>query len=92
MVNSPPLVCLIYFIFLKIYQNMKATNSANTVKLRNLFYFASNPRKILFSLRFHVTALFEKSELIANWIINQHQFISVLEGINKNLNFLTFDF
>ena len=72
---------------------MKATNSANTVKLRNLFYFASNPRKILFSLRFQVTALFEKSELIANWIINQYQFISVLKSINKRfLNFLTFDF
>ena len=67
---------------------MKATNSANTVKLRNLFHFASNPRKIFFSLRFHVTALFEKSELIANWIINQHQFISVLGSINER--FLSF--
>ena len=51
---------------------MTATNSANAVKLRNLFYFASNPEKIFFSLRFHVTTLFEKSKLIANWITNQH--------------------
>ena len=60
MVNLSPLVCLIYFIFLKIYQNMTVTNSANTVKLRNLFHFASNPEKISFSLRFHVTANFLK--------------------------------
>ena len=66
MVISLPLVCLIFFIFLKIYQNMKTTNSANTVKLRNLFHFASNPEKISFSLRFHVPAVFEKSKLIAN--------------------------
>ena len=93
MVNLSLLVCLIYFTFLKIYQNMTATNSANTIKLRNLFHSASNPRKIFFCLRFYVTALFEKSELIRNWIINQHQFISVLESINKRfLNFLTFDF
>ena len=76
MVISLPLVCLIFFIFLKIYQNMKTTNSANTVKLRNLFHFASNPEKIFFSLRFHVTALFEKSKLVANWIPYQHQFKS----------------
>ena len=69
---------------------MTATNSANTFKLRNLFHFASNPGKIFFSLGFYVTALFEKSELISNWIINQHQFISVLGSINKRvLNFLT---
>ena len=60
MVNLSPLVCLIYFIFLKIYQNMTATNSANTVKLRNLFHFASNPENTSFSLRFHVTANFLK--------------------------------
>ena len=53
---------------------MTTTNSANTVKLRNLFHFASNPKKKFFSLRFHVTALFEKSKLIANWITNRHQF------------------
>ena len=64
MVNLSPLVCLIYFIFLKIYQNMTATNSANTAKIGNLFHFASNPGKIFFRLRFHVTAPFEKSELI----------------------------
>ena len=45
---------------------MKTTNSANTVKLRNLFHFASNPEKIFLSLRFHVPAVFEKSKLIAN--------------------------
>ena len=61
------------------------TNSANTVKLGNLFHFASNPGKIVFSLRFNVTALFEKSELIENWIINQHQFTSVLGNIDKRL-------
>ena len=44
---------------------MTATNSANTVKIGNLFHFASNPGKIFFRLRFHVTAPFEKSELIA---------------------------
>ena len=64
---------------------MTATNSANTVKLRNLFYLASNPEKIFFRLRFHVTALFEKSQLIVNWIINQHQFISLLESIDKKI-------
>ena len=89
MVNLSPLVCLIYFIFLKIYQKKTATNSANTVKLRNLFHFRSNPGKC-FILRFHVTALFETSELIANWIINQCKFTSVLVSINKRfLNFLT---
>ena len=85
MVNLLPLVCLIYSIFLKIYQNMTATNSANTVKLRNLFYLVSNPEKIFFRLRFHVTALFEKSQLIVNWIINQHQFTSLLESIDKKI-------
>ena len=69
---------------------MTTTNSANTVKLRNLFHFASNPEKIFFSLRFHATALFEKSKLIANWIANQHQFKSLLESIDKIfLDFLT---
>ena len=66
MLNLSRLVCLIHFISLKICQNMTATNSGNRVKLRNLFNFASNPGKIIFSLPFHVTALFEKSELIAN--------------------------
>ena len=69
---------------------MTTTNSANTVKLRNLFHFASNPEKIFFSLRFHVTALFEKSKLVANGITNQHQFKSLLGCIDKRfLNFLT---
>ena len=69
---------------------MTATNSVNTVELGNLFHFASNPEKIFFSLRFHVTALFEKSELIANWISNQNQFTSVLGSIDKRfLNFFT---
>ena len=69
---------------------MTATNSANAVKLRNLFHFVSNPEKTFFSLRFHVTALFEKSKLIANWITNQHQFKSLLGSICKrSLNFLT---
>ena len=69
---------------------MTTTNSADTVKLRNLFHFASNPENIFFSLRFNVTALFEKSKLIANWITNQHQFKSLLGSINKRfLNFLT---
>ena len=68
---------------------MTTTNSANTVKLRNLFHFASNPEKIFFSFCFHVTALFEKSKLIANWITNQHQFKSLLGSISKRfLNFL----
>ena len=68
---------------------MTATNSANAVKLRNLFHFASNHEKIFFSLRCHVTALFEKSKLIANWITNQHQFKSLLGSISKRfLNFL----
>ena len=49
---------------------MTATESANTVKLGNLPHFASNPGKIFFSLRSHITALFEKSESIANWITN----------------------
>ena len=69
---------------------MTTTNSANTLKLGDLFHFASNPGKILFSLRFHVTAYLEKSELIANGIINQHQFTSVMGSIEKRfLNFLT---
>ena len=90
MVNSSPLVCFIYFIFLEICQNMTATNSVNTVKLGNLFHFASNPGKLFFNLRFHVTAFFEKFELITNWIINQLQFTSVLGSIDKRfLNFLT---
>ena len=54
---------------------MTTTNSATTVstinKLRNLFHFASNPEKIFSSLCFHVTALFENSKLIVNWITNQ---------------------
>ena len=88
MVNLSFLVYFISVIFLKICQNM-TTNSANAVKLGNLFHFASNPGKIFFSLRLYVTALFEKSELIANWIINQHQFTSVLGHIHKRfLNFL----
>ena len=62
---------------------MIATNSAEKFKLRNLFHIASNPKKTLFSLDFYATALFEKSELISNWIINQHQLISVLRNINK---------
>ena len=45
MVILSPLVCVIYFTFLKIYQNKTVTNSANTVKLRNLFDFASNLEK-----------------------------------------------
>ena len=73
---------------------MTTTNSATTVstisKLRNLFHFACNPEKIFFSLRFHVTALFEKSTLVANGITNQHQFKSLLGCIDKRfLNFLT---
>ena len=55
---------------------MTTTTSTNKVKLRNLFHFTSNPEKIFFTLRFNVTALFEKSKLIANWITNQHQFKS----------------
>ena len=65
---------------------MTTTNSANTVKLRNLFHLTSNPEKIFFSLRFHVTALLEKSKLIANWITNQQQFKSLLGGIFEFLN------
>ena len=67
---------------------MATTNSATTVstinKLRTLFYFASNHEKIFFSLRFHVTALFEKFKLVANWITNQHQFKSkkIFEFLN----------
>ena len=38
---------------------MATTNRATTVstikKFRNLFHFASNPEKIFFNLRFHVT-------------------------------------
>ena len=69
---------------------MTATNSAEKFKLRNLLHIASNLKKSLFSLDFYATALFEKSELISNWIINQHQLISVLRNINKRLlNFLT---
>ena len=90
MVNLSPLVCLAYFIFLKIYQNMTATNSAKKVKLRNLFHIASNPKKTLFSLESYATALFKTSELISNWIIDQHQLIPALRNINKRfLNFLT---
>ena len=63
---------------------MTATNSAKKVKLRNLFHIASNPKKTLFSLDFYATALFEKSELISNWIINQHQLISVLQTSIKD--------
>ena len=60
---------------------MTATNSAEN---------ASNPKITLFSLDFYATALLEKSELISNWIINQHQLISMLRNINKRfLNFLT---
>ena len=65
---------------------MTATNSANAVKLRNLFHFVSNPEKIFFSLRFHVTALFEKSKLIANWITNQYQFREHRKKIFEFLN------
>ena len=73
---------------------MTTTNSATTVstinKLRNLFHFATNSEKIFFSLRFHVTALFEKSKLIVNWITSQHQFKSLLGSIEKRFwNFLT---
>ena len=90
MVNLSPLVCLTYYIFLKIYQNMTATNSAKKVKLRNLFHIAGNPKKTLLSLDFYVIALSEMSELISNWRINQHQLISVLQNIDKRfLNFLT---
>ena len=68
---------------------MTATNSAEKVKLRNLFQLLlAILKKKLFSLDFYATALFEKSELISNWIINQHQLISVLRNINKR--FLTF--
>ena len=46
-------------------------------------------KKMVFSLRFHVTALSEKSKLIANWITSQHQFKSLLGSIEKIvLNFL----
>ena len=48
MVNLLTLVWLIFYIFFKIYQNMKTMYSANTVKLRNLFHFASNPEKTFF--------------------------------------------
>ena len=37
MVNLSPLVCLIYFIFLKIYQNKTSANTANTVNLETYF-------------------------------------------------------
>ena len=41
-------------------------------------------KKIFFSLRFHVTVLFEKSKLVANWITNLHQFKSknIFEFLN----------
>ena len=69
---------------------MKATNSATKSNLESLFHIASNPKKTLFSLDFYVIALFEMSELISNWRINQHQLISVLRNIDKRfLNFLT---
>ena len=90
MVNVSPLVCLIYFIFLKIYQNKRSANTVNTVNLETYFVLQAILEKIFFSLRFHVTALFEKSKWIANQIINQHQFISVLGSIDERfLNFLT---
>ena len=71
---------------------MTTTNSATTVstinKLRNLFHFTGNLKKIFFSLRFYVTALFEKSKLVANWITNQHQFKLLLGSTDKRfLNF-----
>ena len=69
---------------------MTTRNSATTVstinKLRNLFHFAANSEKIFFSLRFHVTALFEKSKLIANWITNQYQFREHRKKIFEFLN------
>ena len=34
---------MIHFTFLKISEDMTTTNSANTVKLRDLIHFASNP-------------------------------------------------
>ena len=37
MVNLSPRVCLIYFIFLKIYQNKTSANTANTVNLETYF-------------------------------------------------------
>ena len=37
MVNLSPLVCLIYFIFLKLYQNKTSVNAANTVNLQIYF-------------------------------------------------------
>ena len=52
MVTLLALVYLIFFIFLKIDQNMTTTNSAATVspinKLRNLLHFASNLEKNIF--------------------------------------------
>ena len=45
MVNLSPLVCLTYFVFIKIHQSMIAINSAKKVKLRNFFHIASNPKK-----------------------------------------------
>ena len=63
---------------------MTATNSAKKAKFRNLFHTASNLKKTLSSLDFYVTALFERSELISNWIINQHQLISVLQTSIKD--------
>ena len=45
---------------------MTATNSSNTVKVRNLPHFASNPGKKIFNLRSDVTTHFKKSELITN--------------------------
>ena len=64
---------------------MSSTNSANTAKLGNVFYFASNPGKTFFSLSFLVTALLETSELITNYTINQHQLTSVLGSIEKRI-------
>ena len=37
MVNLSLLVCLIYFIFLKTYQNKTSVNTANTVNLETYF-------------------------------------------------------
>ena len=37
MVNLSPLVCLLYFIFLKIYQKKTSVNAANTVNLETYF-------------------------------------------------------
>ena len=37
MVNLSPLVCLLYFIFHKIYQKKTSVNAANTVNLETYF-------------------------------------------------------